>query len=385
MEHIERAEIDLDYWEKHCVVCRAPIEQPPTGRPRLTCSARCRKALSRQSPDLHKRPEREDREARQRAERTLAEWEARYGPYDDTAPRGGISPRTRLRMYLMRGAPLNYCRRCGRPTLLDEVVGRADDVWGRREDPGFCSETCARAYHEHNRAVYRALDEFEGDVAPVVKVRLRIAGAEGLGVCETCGRPFPDYGVGRKHCSKRCRQAAWRGRRKKCVECGAWFSPTPGYESRQQYCSDRCQNRVKKRTARRRQRQHDYRTTRRCAHCRQPFERNKYAGRRHRFCSPACQRAAQSTRDRRLSLKQAPVKYCAHCRRSFKTTRSAQRYCSAACRIAARRQRISPYRRTADPRPCARCGELFRPQHKNHKYCSAECRRTTKITQTQGT
>jgi len=288
MEDIDRTEVDMNYWSTHCRVCRAPIEQPKTGRRRRTCSARCRKALSRRYPNPQKRREREDREARERAERTLAEWEAQYGPYDDTAPHGGISARARLRMYLMRDAPLNYCRQCGRPTLLIDAVGQAEELWGRREDPGFCSEACARAYHEHVRAVTRALDKFEGDYDPVVNVRLRIAGAEGLGVCETCGRPFPDYKVGRKHCSKACRQGKWRARRQKCVECGAWFSPTPGYESRQKYCSETCRNTAGVREYRKRERQHAYLKTRRCPECGKRFDRNKNAGRRHRFCSKVC-------------------------------------------------------------------------------------------------
>lgn len=76
-------------------------------------------------------------------------------------------------------------------------------------------------------------------------------------VCTVCGRPFVAVRSDARHCSRRCRQAAWRrqrsagrslSRRRRCPRCGRIFvaARTDGV-----YCSNACRQAMHRRRARR--------------------------------------------------------------------------------------------------------------------------------------
>lgn len=78
----------------------------------------------------------------------------------------------------------------------------------------------------------------------------------GDAVCTTCGRPFVAVRSDARHCSRRCRQAAWRrqrsdgvqqSRRRRCPRCGRIFvaARTDGV-----YCSNACRQAMHRRRAR---------------------------------------------------------------------------------------------------------------------------------------
>jgi predicted nucleic acid-binding Zn ribbon protein len=280
-------EVPEDYytfWETHCCVCRAPIKQPHTGRKRRTCSDRCRQRLSRKK---HRDYDREYRARKAReAERTLKKWERQFGPLNipDKASDGYLDLRWRLKFRLERDIPIPMCEGCGRPFIAEGGVGPM---------PRFCSERCQKKVWRRESAVNEAVQAaVERDPAGVDWiVRYRLARGMALAVCAHCGKPFPHYYTQQKYCSKRCRQAAWRARRR-CAGCGKPFLPSKYHLKRHRYCSALCQQR----TYRKRQREALYGTQRVCEVCRRTFEPNKYTAGRQRYCSPRCNDRAQNRR-----------------------------------------------------------------------------------------
>ncbi|MBN1122444.1 MAG: hypothetical protein JXJ17_15315 [Anaerolineae bacterium] len=225
------------YWRTHCAICRAPITQPSTGRPRVTCSAACRQRLRRSiSIDWYDqvRNAKDDHEA----EKILHMWERKFGPFDSSdKPDGTPNDRWRLKYRLVRGIPIPHCRYCHRPIIVDGECGPATQ---------YCSSICKRKMAEERHTVEEGFRRYSPEeIDGRVWVRIRLGGR--ARACKHCGKPFPLYYDHQVYCSKRCRQAAWRARRKRCAECGEWFMPTRGSETRQRFCSKRCANRQRSR------------------------------------------------------------------------------------------------------------------------------------------
>jgi endogenous inhibitor of DNA gyrase (YacG/DUF329 family) len=69
--------------------------------------------------------------------------------------------------------------------------------------------------------------------------------------CLCCGKSFRVYRGRKKYCSDGCqerqrsrnRAAARREGKKKCKQCGRWFTPAEKQQTRQLFCSARCKDR----------------------------------------------------------------------------------------------------------------------------------------------
>lgn len=220
-----------DYWRYHCYVCRGPISQPLRGRRRRTCSEACRTRLHR---DRVARSDegRWDKRCRA-AERVLRRWEKRFGPLDLPIPgEARLTLRDRLHFRLTRDIPIKLCERCGRPFVRDQMGGHPIR---------YCTDECMWASGEDRRALREALAGHAGACDPRVDVR------RGLGlplaVCAQCGKPYPRYDKRRRTCSDACRQAAYRARWGKCLNCRGRFrkGSTRGKAGiRHKFCSDHC-------------------------------------------------------------------------------------------------------------------------------------------------
>jgi len=272
------------YWRTHCAICRAPITQPSTGRPRTTCSAACRQRLRRSiSIDWNRQVynAKDDHEA----EKILHMWERKFGPFDASdKPDGTPNDRWRLKYRLVRGIPIPHCRYCHRPIIIDGECGPATQ---------YCSSKCRQKMAAERRAVEEGFRRYSPEeIDGRVWVRIRLGGR--ARACKHCGKPFPLYYDHQVYCSKRCRQAAWRARRKKCAECGEWFTPTRGYETRQKFCSTLCRDRLNTRAYMHRKRtshtesriNQSANVTVGCSFCGKRF--TSTADNPCNFCSPRC-------------------------------------------------------------------------------------------------
>ncbi len=276
-----------DYFLHHCAVCHSPITQPIRGRPRRTCSNACRQKLYRNT-NLDQLAQRYDRYDDREAEKQIHAWEREFGPIDDIpeiGPDGIARPglRWRIKYRLTRGIPVPRCDWCGKPFVADRAIATT---------PGCCSPACKTARSKYRRAIKEALQRFPPDeIDGVVYVRLRVGGR--IGVCAHCGRPFPDYLNGRKYCSKKCRQAAWRRKRKKCAFCGQWFIPDKRHRTTQLYCSHICGKR-----ARREPHMQEVLKPRVCQHCGGQFTPGRLSYSRKKYCSDKCRCRAKNLRRR---------------------------------------------------------------------------------------
>jgi predicted nucleic acid-binding Zn ribbon protein len=279
-----------EYFDRHCVICRSPITQPKTGRPRRTCSNACRQKLYRRT-NIDQLIQRMDCHDDREAEKQIKAWERVYGPFPDTPDANGAPGlRWRLKYRLVRGIPISRCEWCGRPFVTDRCIASV---------PACCSPACYQARRKYNRAIEEALRRFSPDeIDGRVFVRLRLGIRVGL--CEHCGKPFPDYRNGQKYCSPKCRQAAWRSKRRKCACCGETFVITRGKENVQLYCSKTCYNRAH---------QERYMAAvfkpKVCQHCGKTFTPARNSHNRQRYCSRQCSNRAYYLRRRSQSKSEA--------------------------------------------------------------------------------
>ncbi len=289
-----------------CNICHTPIPQPARGRPRLTCSDRCRQRKRRRDYTTWTGPRREAQKW-SLAERLVRRLERRSGPISDAVPEirslydWGLSPRRRLLIHLARRdyyaepPPVSHCEVCRSPYLPD-FPGAT-----RR----YCSKQCRRAAARNRKALREALAAYrDPDLAPAVDPRVWVRERLGLPlkVCADCGKPFPDDFPRQKYCSRICRQRAYRARRRTprtCAGCGKPLQVRPNQVNRQRYCSRSCWKRADYQRRLPPERQRANRPTHRpCDRCGRDFPLDKFAWSRQRFCSPTCRDLAAAQRKR---------------------------------------------------------------------------------------
>jgi predicted nucleic acid-binding Zn ribbon protein len=222
-----------------CAICHAPLTQPKTGRPRQTCSDRCRQRLHRRR---HRRTFDQIELARELRiiRRTQRRLERRHGPLPPDDP----TLYARIGLHLSRGLPIRICPACGLPFPLYAAPGPS---------PTYCSERCAslvrtRTYNKRQRGhitTPRPPEDYEQ-----ARINLHLSRGWPVPTCPECGRYFISDNPGRpaKYCSKRCRQRAWRYRRlplyRTCHQCGKRYRVSPKRRGVQKYCSSRCRYRA---------------------------------------------------------------------------------------------------------------------------------------------
>ncbi len=335
------------YLDDTCIICDSPIQQPTTGRPRVTCSDRCRQQFRRQYNGYRWRESRHWEQTKRRAERQLRRIEKRNGPIDDSPlPGATISLRYRVLFRLQRDIPIPECLHCGHLYVTDAPG----------PFPEFCSPKCHQAHLAAERAVEHGLIAHAGDYDPRVDVRVRLNLP--LRACNHCGRPFPPYNRHRRYCSKSCRQAHWRSLNPRCPGCGERFRRNPA-KPRHTYCSEKCQNAV---NARKRERTpiRAGSQVRLCVECGRKFAVNPAETIARQTCSDRCRRRAYNRAHRP----------CVVCRRVFELPpdRPFRRFCSVDCAHA--------YRARTVFKECPGCGTRFatyRSAKKRQQYCSRNC------------
>jgi hypothetical protein len=224
-----------------CIICHTPITQPKTGRPRLTCSDRCRQRWRRRNIVKSHADDGIARELRI-IDRTAERLERRFGP-----PRQR-DEYLRIGLRIARGWPVLACKLCGRPFIVDSPSG----AW-----PMYCSRQCTQ--RAASRAHRRRQRGHHTEPLPHTKdekdhINLRLSRGIPVATCPECGRLFIDYnsvGRPRKYCSTRCRQRAWAFKRRPlyriCHHCGRRYRVAPRHRGRQRYCSRRCNRRSRSR------------------------------------------------------------------------------------------------------------------------------------------
>ena len=266
-----------------CHICHKPLPESNKGRPRLTCSDRCRQ-VKRRRYDYHgwRYPRQHDQQWRQ-AERDLRKLEKVCGRLPDTVGPitsiydPTISVRQRILIRLSRGMDVPKCLVCHKPFITEDGVKGI-----------YCCPDCAELGNHRARTLLTAIGEWEGRYDPRVDVRVRLDLP--IKVCPHCDKPFPDYDKRKKYCSPRCRKAHWREeqRRHTCKHCGEYFDPTPEHPARP-YCSDFCQNAAKGHRYRERiKRESGFPLRRRCLECGRMFRPKKRSKELHRYCSRHC-------------------------------------------------------------------------------------------------
>ena len=239
-----------------CYVCREPVPQPDTGRPRLTCSNACRQARYRFLQGMPSRKlNREKKLVERRRSKPFVERR-----FDKTFFEPVYELGNRRNVY--------ECLACGRPYLVERLKS------GNPVNP-YCSKKCEKkaAYHWD-----KFLDAYErahqrGELDKRVEERFWFDKLSPL--CPHCGNPFPPNttlhgkrrrGRPRKYCSDACRKAAYEQRWKShnygasrkhryrpCLNCGVKFDcmDTNGRRTKK-HCSRQCtsQRSQRRRTAR---------------------------------------------------------------------------------------------------------------------------------------
>lgn len=266
---------------RSCEICRRSIPHASTGRPRLTCSDRCRQ-IKRRRYDYHKWIHHRDfQKARVRAKRQLRRYEARFGdltsipayPHDPLNP---MTLRDRLLIYLSRGMRVLDCWTCDRPYMPD----------GQRTPT--CSDSCARYRREYmnklEATLYKNPGAWSSEIGDYIRNDKR------LGVCAHCDAFFIPTRSDRKYCSPKCRKLAWwyhhkygvvrqpfgwQPKKKKCELCGEKFYPSTANKQSVQICCTRaCYEQLN--TRRKAQRRQAARPQRYCTYCNIALPKDKF-------------------------------------------------------------------------------------------------------------
>jgi hypothetical protein len=229
-----------------CLICRKPITQPRTGRPRSTCSDRCRQRLHRRQRKYEQRNAISDANHHSFVhyiDRTVAEFTRKYGPPPEDRP-DMYSVIAYRRYYDLYNA-YQHCAECGKP-FINDAIGRK---------PKYCSDSCKhRAYGwtlKKRYHGYRTPQRCHTDDDELGRIAFRRRLGLPIPVCAECGREFLEkqFGPWPKYCSKRCRQRAWRYRRRPlyrtCRHCGSRYRVTHHSGAPQKYCSPECCRRAK--------------------------------------------------------------------------------------------------------------------------------------------
>jgi hypothetical protein len=323
------------YREK-CIICWGPLPGVPgseqkRGRPRRTCGDACRQRLHRRdvrdrTPWTKLELERNTRSAKKQMRR----W-AKAGVDLNAAIPGytGMNLGQRLYLYLQRGWPVQSCRRCRAPFILDGVATE------------FCGPVCSA---EHRR-LEKAIEAWSGDPVKAAsldpRVQLYLRTDQPLRLCAECGKPFPVLDKRRITCSDQCRLHRHRQKHKKCPNCGKVFEPRKTGGTLQKYCKPECKNEAQiKRSAQKVRRKL---RKRRCLMCRELFMPTR---RGHYTCSTRCARKYRTV----STAKALPDQVCAWCGERYVPKRTTQRYHTADCkRLAANaRKREAKARRRED-------------------------------------
>lgn len=299
-----------------CHICHKPMPIATTGRPRKTCSDRCRQIKRRRYDYTGWRiPRREDQAWRQ-AERDLRKLEKVVGRLPDTVgpiltlydPH--ISVRQRILIRMSRGMDVPKCLVCWKPFITEDGV-----------NGHYCSQNCADTAHQRAKILLSAIDEWSGRYDPRVDVRVRLDLP--IRVCPHCNKPFPEYDRRKIYCSARCRKAHWRAIRRVCLSCGELYLPKT---VKQKYCNKRCRRHFTHvKHYQPRPYVITYREQRDCAYCGTTFPVDPRV-KNHRYCKRWCwEMANQKPLDPRI---------CMECGEEFTPTRRSrtqQIFCSPDC------------------------------------------------------
>lgn len=219
-------------WEhlRRCPICLEWFPFARRGRPRVTCSDKCRQRWFRRR-NLKLRYHREDRAT----ERRLRPYERLRGRVDETPiPGTRLNPRDLLLFMMRHNMKFEFCAWCGKPFVRVMMA------------PGSlrhcCSRKCVIAYAKYRHRLDDAFYWWKGLIHPFVFMNLRTHRVRDykarlspirnlVGLCRHCGKPFAVFNVQQRYCSKRCRQAKWyrrhhppkRAIRRTCLACGKRF------------------------------------------------------------------------------------------------------------------------------------------------------------------
>ena len=263
-----------------CEVCAKPLPEQTRGRPRATCSDRCRQIKRRRDERGWREPRQWAKDER-RAWREIKRMEHAAGPIDDT-PRpewGNLSLRRRMFIRLERGIEPQWCKQCHKPYIYD-MPGASMT---------YCSRKCQEAYSKNEKAVERAIAERDV-IDPRVFVRRRLELP--IQACEHCGTPFPKYIPKQKFCDDKCRNAAWYATHPKCERCGKRFS-TKGKHPHKQFCSRQCKDAAWDSTRRRRRAKGFDRSPRVCQECGETFTMLPTSPKNRKYCGADCRSQAK--------------------------------------------------------------------------------------------
>jgi predicted nucleic acid-binding Zn ribbon protein len=281
-----------------CHICRKPMPESNQGRPRLTCSDRCRQ-IKRRRYDYHgwRYPRQHDQQWRQ-AERDLRKLEKVCGRLPDTVGPitsiydPTISVRQRILIRLSRGMDVPKCLVCHKPFITEDGVKGI-----------YCSPACSELGHNRARTLLTAIGEWEGRYDPRVDVRVRLDLP--IKTCAHCTKPFPDYDKRKIYCSPRCRKAHWREEKRAsihiCARCHTVYDPTP-QSPQQKYCTKACQEAAaQRRLYQRKRKEAGFPQRRRCRECGRAFRPKKLIN--HFYCSEPCsERVKRRRKSERLAL-----------------------------------------------------------------------------------
>ena len=211
------------YRPKICEICHKELPHASRGRPRITCSDRCRQVRRRRYDYLGWRyPRQHDQQWRQ-AERDLRKIEKVCGRLPDTVGPitsiydPTISVRERILIRMSRGMDVPKCLVCHKPFITEDGVRGI-----------YCLPDCSELGHNRARTLLTAIGEWEGRYDPRVDVRVRLDLP--IKVCPHCTKPFPDYDKRKIYCTPRCRKAHWREEKRRDPQTPRSY-PTDGGRS----------------------------------------------------------------------------------------------------------------------------------------------------------
>jgi len=249
------------YRPEICNICHQPLPIATTGRPRKTCSDRCRQIRRRRYDYEGWRYPRSHAKEWRAADRALRKMEQQYGQrIPDTPPvyvdmyTPRISDRERLLIRLSRGMTIPQCAICLKP-YFNELS----------PDGIHCSGECRQEANRRSEALKRGIKKWDRQYDLRVDVRLDL----GLPIktCQYCEKPFPPYDKRKKYCNAKCRKAKWLSLREKCANCGEFFLRDPNHTNKK-YCGKEC-NRIG--TNKRRRPENPPATPRLCVVCGEMF------------------------------------------------------------------------------------------------------------------